>query len=293
MAYAIRGRRAAMWLSALAVVLTAASAVLGLVVDELYGEPLSTASMLRGFDLVTLVVVVPVLGASLLGALRGSLRALLVWVAMLAAVVYTHAYHVFGAGFNDAFLLHAAVFSTTLFALVLALSSLDTSAVAGRLSHRAPVRSVSALLALLAVGLGGMWIARAVRFILTGASPEGSALVETPAVVHLGYALDLVLLVPAYGLAAVLLWRRTGWGCVLAVLLLASGVVQQLGYLVALPFQAAAGVPGATVLDPFEPPIAAAFLIASVALLAGVRRSPVLSRAGLVREEQVVRGGGS
>jgi len=55
--------------------------------------------------------------------------------------------------------------------------------------------------------------------------------------------------------------------------LLAAGTVHELGYLTALPFQAAADIPGATAFDPMKPPIALAFLIAAAALLAGLRRS--------------------
>jgi hypothetical protein len=76
------------------------------------------------------------------------------------------------------------------------------------------------------------------------------------------------------GLAAVLLWRRRPWGYVLAALALISGTVHQVGYLVALPFQAAADVPGAVGFDPLELPVAAAFLVGSAWLLAGLRRSP-------------------
>jgi hypothetical protein len=97
-----------------------------------------------------------------------------------------------------------------------------------RVSPRMPARWISGLLAFLAVGLGGMWIANSVRFAVTGAPPPGSALVETPTVVHLGYV-------------------------------------------VAPPFQARAGVPDATAIDLGEPPIALAFLLATTALLVRVR----------------------
>jgi hypothetical protein len=270
----VAGRlRAATWLSLLVLVSVVGSSAVGLVVDGVYGDPASTASMLRGYDLVTLVIVAPLLAVALLGVRRGSPRAHLLWVGMLAAVVYTYAYYLFGTGFSDAFLVHAVVFSAALFALVLALSGLDVDGVAERVSRRTPVRWIAGLLAFLAVGLGGMWIFHALRFAVTGQLPEGSALVEEPTVAHLGFALDLAVLVPAYALAAVLLWRRAPWGYVLAALMLISGTVHQLGYLVALPFQVAAGVPGATAFDPLEPPIAAAFLVAAVALLAGLRRS--------------------
>jgi len=47
--------------------------------------------------------------------------------------------------------------------------------------------------------------------------------------------------------------------------------VHQIGYLVALPFQVATGMPGATALDPLEPVIAALFVVGAALLLAPLR----------------------
>jgi len=90
-------------------------------------------------------------------------------------------------------------------------------------------------------------------------------------VVHLGIALDLALLVPLYGVAAVLLWRRLPWGYVLATLALLPGILHQLTYLVAMPFQVAADVPGAVSTDPVEPVIVLLYLAAAALLLLGAR----------------------
>ena len=81
------------------------AAVAGLLLDGVYGEAGSTAEMLRGYDLVTLVFVVPALASSQLQARRGSDRAQLIWVGMLAYLVYTYAYYLLGAPFEDLFLL--------------------------------------------------------------------------------------------------------------------------------------------------------------------------------------------
>ena len=62
----------------------------------------------------------------------------------------------------------------------------------------------------------------------------GSALVESDVVVQLGLALDLTLLVPAYAVAAALLWRRVATGYVLATVLLIAGTLHQVSYMVAL-----------------------------------------------------------
>jgi hypothetical protein len=263
--------RVALVLSGVSLALMITATVAGLLVEDLYRDPSSTASMLRAYDLVTLVVVAPGLGMGIVGSRRGSTRAMVLWLGMLAATVYTYAYYLFEAALGDLFLLHVALFSSALFALILGLSAVDVESIAKRFTPKTPRRWIGGFLALLAASLGGIWIYAAVQFALTARMPAGSALVETDSLVRLGMALDLSVLVPGYALAAVLIWRRNGWGYVLAAVLLTSGVVHQIGYMVALPFQVAADVPGATAVDPVEPVIAAGFLLAAVALLASVR----------------------
>jgi hypothetical protein len=221
---------------------------------------------------VTLVVVVPSLIWSARRAVRGSDRSQLVWGGMLADLAYTYAFYVFATPFNDVFLLHVAIFSGSVFGLVLTLRSLDVPGIAARFSQRTPRRTVAALLGLLAIGLGAMWVAYSMVYAVSAELPGGSALVETDAVLHLGIALDLALLVPGYGLASVLLWRARQWGYVAAALILVSGVLHQVSYMVALPFQVAAEIPGAVAFDPMEPVIAAVFVAAALLPLRGAGR---------------------
>ncbi|MEU4424772.1 hypothetical protein AB0F81_29480 [Actinoplanes sp. NPDC024001] len=259
-------------LSVLVAVLAGASSLIGLLVDGVYVGPASVAEMLRGFDLVTLVVVAPVLAWTQSRGRRGSVLARLLQLGMLAYLVYTYAYYLFGVSFNDVFLLHVAVFMAAVLALagtVLAVGIPSADAVVAR---RTPRRLVSAVLGLLAVAMGGMWVFSSLRFAATGEVPAGSMLVEPDLLVHLGIVLDLVLLVPFYALASALLWRGTAAGFVLAAVALISGTLHQVSYMVALWFQAAASVPGAVAFDPVEPVIAALFLVPAVLLLWEVRR---------------------
>lgn len=64
-------RRAAVTLSVIAGLAMAAASAAGLLVDRLYQDPESTSSMLRGYDLVTLLVAVPLLATALWGMRRG------------------------------------------------------------------------------------------------------------------------------------------------------------------------------------------------------------------------------
>jgi hypothetical protein len=263
----INGRlRVARLLSAVLVILMIGASVAGLRVSDLYREPLSVAAMLRGYDLVALVIAVPLLVASLTPALRESPRGQLLWASMLTYCAYNYAIYVFGTAFNAALLLHVALFSLSVYALALALAGVDVADIAHRVRNRTPVRLIGAVLAFLAAGLGGMWVFYSLRFAVTGAPPGESLLVLPAAGVHLGYVLDLALLVPAYAVAAVLLWRRAAWGYVLAGVLLPFTVVYQLNYLTALIFQTWNKVPGAVVFDPQEVPIIAAAAAAAVLL---------------------------
>ena len=81
-------------------------AAAGLLLDGAYQDPEPVAAVFRGYDLVALVVAVPLLAATLLPTARHSARAQLVWVGMLAYAAYDYAFYVFGAAFNDLFLAH-------------------------------------------------------------------------------------------------------------------------------------------------------------------------------------------
>jgi hypothetical protein len=266
--------RAAVQLTWVAAALALAAALAGLLIGGIYTGDASTAEMLRGYDLVTAVVAVPVLViASRVAQQQGSVLAKLVTTSLVAYLVYTYAFYLFGTGFNDLFLLHAMVFASGLGALILTVATLDVAEVADRLNARTRVRSIAAILAALAAGLGAMWVYSAVDNLVTGDVPVGSALVETDSIVHVGMALDLTLLVPLYAVAAVLLWRRAPWGFVLAAMALFAGILHQVSYIVAMPLQVAADVPGAVVYDPAEPIIVLLYVVASALLLRGLNHS--------------------
>jgi hypothetical protein len=267
------GLPAARLLSALILALMVVASAGGLLIKDLYRDPASVDAMLRAYDLVTLTVVVPVLALVLLPSLRASRRAQLVWVGALAYGAYNYAIYVFGSAFNSFFLVHVGLFSLSVFALALALANLDIAAIAGQFRRRVPVRVISGLLVLTGGALGAMWIFYSLRFALTGESPKESLLVLPPEAIHLGYSLDLALLVPTQILAAVLLWQRAPWGFVLATVTLLFGAVYQVNYMTALMFQAGAGVPGATSFDPVEPYIAAVFAIGAAVMLASMKPS--------------------
>lgn len=68
--------------------------------------------------------------AALVLARRGSGRAQLVWLGMLAYTLYNYAFYLFGAAFNSLFLVYAALFTLSVFALLFGLVALDNDTAA-------------------------------------------------------------------------------------------------------------------------------------------------------------------
>lgn len=257
----------ARWFTVAAAVLALVASAAGLLLDDVYTGAPSTAETFRAYDLVTVVLVVPAFVVAGWAARRGSGHARLVVLSLLVYLVYSYGYYLFGTGFNDLFLLHAVVLATSLTALVLHLTTLDLAAFNGRVQAGSGMKGAAVVLGLLAAALGGMWVYFALDNALTGDVPAGSQLVETDTIVHLGIALDLTLLVPLYTAAAILLWRRTTWGLVLGVVAVVAGLLHQVSYIVAMPFQVAADIAGAVSYDPGEPVVVLAYLLAAVLLL--------------------------
>ena len=79
----------------------------------------------RAADAITLVLAIPLLVVSTVLYRRGSLKGGLVLVGALAYFLYNYGSMAFGAAYNTLFLVYVALFSASLFGLVLALTSFD------------------------------------------------------------------------------------------------------------------------------------------------------------------------
>jgi hypothetical protein len=269
------GLGAARLTSVLVVVLMAVASAAGLGIPGLYQDVPEITAELRAYDLVTLALATPLLIGALVMERRGSAGAKLVWLGLLMYACYNYAIYVFGSAFNDLFLLHVALLPMAVAAAVLLLLNLDAGSVSSRFRRGTPVRSISVVLMLVGAGLAGVWVFYSLRFAFTGALPDESELLLPIQAVHLAYALDLTFFAPMCVLASILLWRRHPWGFVLATAVLVFGTLYQVNYVVALVFQAMAGIPGARGFDPAEPVVVGVFVVALAAMAVSMRREHV------------------
>jgi hypothetical protein len=258
--------RSALICSGLVVALMLIESPLGLVVDNLYHEEPWAIAALRGNDLVTLLVVAPVLAFALVRR-RTSNRWTLVWLGGLLYAFYNFAYYAFGTTFNDVFLLHVATMTLALVALIALVGQSDAEAMWARPAVRSD-RWIALYMTLVGSALVAAWGGFSLRFAVTGELPQD---VMPPTAVHLVYALDMSLLAPAFIGGGVLLWRRRPWGYALGVSVNLFGAA----YLIVLEFvggfQANAGIAGKTWISP--PAILGASLCAACAVYL-LRRTP-------------------
>lgn len=252
-------------LSSVVLVLMATSSAVGLLVEGIYPEETWAVAALRGNDLVTLVLVVPVLALALAASrLRPSSASVLVWLGMLLYGLYNFAYYSFGAAFNDLFLLHVAAYSLSGIAMVLLGTSIDAEVAARGVVGGVRAKVVAVFTLGVGIALLGAWGAMSVRVSLTGELPQE---VMPPEAVHLVYAIDMGILAPMFVIAGVLLWRAAPWGAVMGVAVNASGAAYLMVLEVVGGFQADAGIPGASWLSPVAIGAVLACLLATLALL--------------------------
>lgn len=244
---------------------SAFTTVRGDTVDALLGgayrfNALPVAAEGVGWDAVTLLLVVPALLLTLPGLWRGSLRARLLAIGLLAYFLYQYAEYAMLLAYGPLFPVYVATFSLAAVGIGLLVTTLDLASLPGRFSDRFPRRAVTGLGVFMALLLAGMWLPLIARTWNQTSVPELNG--ATTLVVQ---AFDLGFLVPLGILTAVAVWRRLPVGFVLAPLVVVKATAMACAIAAMLLVEAAAT--GALA----APPLAVFAATALASLLIGVR----------------------
>ncbi len=173
-----------------------------------------------GWDLVTLVMVVPALLLAVPAVARGSLRGRLFAVGILAYLFYQYLMYAVFWALGPLFPLFIVLYALSAVATVWIVSSIDVPSLPGQVSERFPRRGMVIFCAMMALLLLGMWTRR-IAVALSGDLVGAQLLGKTTLAVQ---ALDLGMVVPFALATALLLWRRRPWGYLLATVLAVKGV---------------------------------------------------------------------
>jgi hypothetical protein len=236
-----------------------------------YYDTVSSTAQMQANDLITLVLVLPLLAVSSWLAWRGSLRGRLLLTGTLGFFLYTYMSMCFATHFNALFLVYVALFTLSLFAFILAMMSFDLETLPAHFSERLPRRAIAGLLFAAGLFLLLAWVGgRVLPAMAPGAVP---ALENVTSMVI--QVLDLGLILPACFLAAILLLRRQAWGYLLSSVavmkMLTMGVaVSTMGINMALQ-----GVPDSVVIVGIFITLTLTNMVLAVLLLKNVRSPQV------------------
>jgi hypothetical protein len=177
----------------------------------------------RGTDAITLTLGVPFLLACLVLYRRGSLRAALLLVGAYAYFLYVYASLALGYAFNSLFLVYVALFSASLYGLLLVLRSIDLAALPADVLARLPRRGPAAFMFFSGAVVLFVWLQPVIGALVGGDAPARMDSYTTA----MTYALDLAVIAPALFIAGALMLRARPAGYLLAFPLL--GIILLLG----------------------------------------------------------------
>lgn len=175
-------------------------------------DTLLVGAALRGTDAVTLLISLPLLVLFFWKARRGSQNAMLALLGVLFYFLYKGASLTFSAAFNPLFLVYTALFSASLFAVIIAMTTFDLAALAKRVQPGFPHRGAAIFLLVAGFGTLLIWLSEVIPPILAGGAPEIMGTYTT----LFTHGFDSAVITPAAVIAGVCLLRRNPLGYLLA-----------------------------------------------------------------------------
>ena len=173
------------YLSIIAIIFAAMASGIGIFNPGIYHDNAFVKSAWYTNDWVTLIVVLPLLIIALVLSINADFKPKLVWLGLMGYLFYNYAFYLFGAAFNNVFLLYVAIYTLSFFTLIFGLVVLPVKNVIGTSKL---LRAVSLFLSLISAMLCMVEIPPCFTFVTTGAIPE--IVVKSQIHTSLVYALD-------------------------------------------------------------------------------------------------------
>jgi hypothetical protein len=185
-----------LWLSIVAVMLALAGNIMALSIKSIYASltPIFFPQALAQ-DIANLVIVAPIWLVLAVLSLRGSLRAYLSWLGVLAFTVYNYVIYTFSIPFGTLFLLWVAVFGISLYALIGGIAAVHHDAVKLHFTNSRAIKVVAWFLIITAILFTFLWLSEDIPAVLLGTRPQ--SLVDMALPTNPVHILDLAFFLPA------------------------------------------------------------------------------------------------
>jgi hypothetical protein len=257
------------WLTLAVAVLVLLASGAGLLLKSIYArETMPWTIQTYGQDITNLVSAVALFITAYLGN-KGSVKAFLVWIGVLLALLYAYIIYAFALHFNSLFLVYVAIVGLSFYTLIGSMIGLHASSLQPYISPNSRARPVSMFLLVLALLFYLLWLSQDIPALLTGKIPStvtGNGLLTDP--VHV---LDLGLLLPAMIITSISLWRGKLLGFLLAVPLLVFSILTGIGILATFLIMNSQGMPTSLGVELFFVLIIVVSLVLSVLYLREVK----------------------
>ncbi len=204
---ALPGTAVWLWLSIGAVLLAVAGNIIALSVNRIYAG-LTPAFFPQALaqDIANLAIVAPLWLILAVLALRGSLRAYLLWLGVLTFTVYNYVIYTFSVPFGPLILLWVTVLGLSLFSLIGGVTAIDHKAVESAFTSRRAVLVVAWFLLITAGLFYLLWLSEDVPALLSNKTPQSILDMAVPTnPVHI---LDLAFFLPGVIATGIMLMKR-------------------------------------------------------------------------------------
>ena len=191
---------------------------------EMYGEglyrndSLFAGGLFRGTDAIILFVSLPLLLVSYLSYRRGSMRGSIFMIGMLMYFLYIGVTYTFSVIFNSLFLVYTALFSASLFATILTLTTFDTQYLASKVTSNMPHRGIAIFMFVAGFGTLFLWLSELIGPLMTGQAPANLG----PYTTMFTHGFDSAVITPATVVTGIYLLKRKPLGYLLAAPLLTT-----------------------------------------------------------------------
>jgi hypothetical protein len=204
-----------LWLSIVAALISIAGNIIALSVKSIYLSltPVFYPQAIAQ-DIASLLFVSPAWLILAILALRGSLRAYLLWLGVLTFTVYNYVIYTFSVPFGPLFLLWVAVLGLSLYSLIGGVAAADHKIIEASYNNQRAVTFVASFLIVVAILFGLLWLSEDIPALLSGNTPQSVIAMAVPT--NPVHVLDLGFFLPAVIVTAGMLMKRKPFAYALA-----------------------------------------------------------------------------
>lgn len=185
-----------------------------------HNDSVSVASQGIAQDIVTMIIGLPLLIASLYYARKELLRGRLLLTGTLGYFLYTYISYTFLWMYNSLFLVYVMLMSMSFFAFTLSMMSFDAESLKDSFNKKTPVKFLGGFQIFIAIAIGLLWIGKIIPTLVNNSIPVGLEHYTTLVI----QAMDLGFVVPLAVLSGILLIKRKPFGYLLTSVIIIKGI---------------------------------------------------------------------